>query len=101
MNDPQTTIPWDEIDEGIRGPLRVLHEAGVDTISSCQGGGYGMGHGYRRPTITFDGDDETGARAEKIVENAGYVVFQLVRRYIGGKPAYWQLEFMEGAAHGR
>lgn len=101
MTDPQTKIHWNEIDEGIRGPLRILVDAGIETISSCQGGGYGMGHGYRRPTITFNGGDIVGSQAQKIIEDAGYVVFQLVRRYLDNEPIYWQLEFMEGAAHGR
>lgn len=95
----KTTIPWDEIDFGIRGPLRVLNDAGFETFSSCEGGGYWRGHGYLRPIICFNGDDNEGPKALKVIEDAGYIVFQLNRVYFKEGPSYWQLEFVGGAAH--
>lgn len=97
----ETTIAWNEIDEGIRGPLRVLTDAGIDTFSSCEGGGYGRGHGYLRPTICFNGTALAEDDARNALEKAGYVIFQIMRRFIDGKPVYWQIEFVSGAAHGR
>jgi|SRR5579862_2509996 len=90
---------WNAIDDGIRGPLRVLVDAGFDTFSSCEGGGYWRGHGYLRPIICFNGDDNAGLRAQALVESKGYKVFQLNRVYLPTPPAYWQLEFVGGAAH--
>jgi len=102
MTEVRAPIPWDEIDEGIRGPLRVLAEAGIDTISSCQGGGYGRGHGYIRPTIIFNGEMDAPAIAEEALAKAGCVIFQFLRRYDPvGQWLYWQVEFVDGAACGR
>jgi hypothetical protein len=48
---------YDELDNGIRFPVKVLHAAMIDTCQSCQGG---QGHPYDRPTIDLPlGDDNT------------------------------------------
>src|ERR1700722_7357641 len=101
MPKTDTTIPWEAIDEGIRGPLRVLAENNFKTISSCQGGGWQWGHGYQRPTITFAGDENEGYRAQHHLERAGYIVFLLSRIYDGSVPDRWQIEFVSGAARGK
>ena len=91
-----------EIDDGILGVVLVLNDAGVKTFSSCQGGGYGWGHGYLRPIVCFDGDDSEGERAEKIATDAGYQVFQVQRVWYtrdGERVGpFWEMEFVAGAA---
>ena len=69
----------DALDDGIVGVVKALRAAGVDTYSSCQGGGSAFGHGYIRPTVCFDGDDAEGERAERIAHAAGYQVRQVAR----------------------
>lgn len=90
------------LDEGIKGVVDLLKGWGVDTFSSCQGGGYWNGHGYLRPVVCFWGDDNEGKRALDIVKGAGYKVFQLNRVYSNEttdkEPEYWQIEFISGAA---
>jgi hypothetical protein len=90
----------ENMDEGIRGVVRILQIAGVVTVGSCQGGGYGWGHGYLRPTVLFEGDDQEGPRARKIVSEAGFIVSDLHRRYFENGGTQWVLEFVCGAAHG-
>ena len=92
----------DAIDEGILGVVRILRAAGVDTYSSCQGGGYWMGHGYMLPTVCFKGDDADGERAERVATEAGYQVRQVSRTWytrdgerIG---PFWEMQFVMGAA---
>ena len=91
-----------EIDDGILGVVLVLNDAGVKTFSSCQGGGYGWGHGYLRPIVCFDGDDSEGERAEKIATDAGYQVFPVQRVWYtrdGERVGpFWEMEFVAGAA---
>lgn len=43
---------YDQLDVGIRFPVRVLHARGVQTGQSCQGG---AGHSYDRPTVDLWG----------------------------------------------
>jgi len=62
----------DAVDEGILGVVCVLRAAGVDTYSSCQGGGYWMGHGYMLPTVCFKGDN-AGGRARRTHRNRGWL----------------------------
>lgn len=92
----------DGIDEGILGVVEVLRANGVDTYSSCQGGGYQMGHGYLLPTVCFTGDDAEGERAERIATEAGYLVRQVSRTwYTRGGVRYgpfWEIQFVMGAA---
>ena len=92
----------DALDDGIIGVVRVLRAAGVATYSSCQGGGYQMGHGYLLPTVCFDGDDNEGERAEKIATDAGYQVRQISRTWYtrNGERCgpFWEIQFVTGAA---
>ncbi len=95
-------INENEIDEGILGAVRLLRAAGVDTYSSCQGGGYQMGHGYLLPTVCFSGDDNEGERAEKIATDAGLIVRQVSRTWYtrDGERCgpFWEMQFVMGAA---
>jgi hypothetical protein len=92
----------DMVDDGIIGVVRLLRDAGVHTYSSCQGGGYLLGHGYLLPTVCFEGDDEEGERAEKIADGAGYQVRQISRTWYtrdGERMGpFWELQFVMGAA---
>ena len=92
----------DALDDGIIGVVRVLRAAGVDTYSSCQGGGYLMGHGYLLPTVCFNGGDGEGERAERVATDAGYQVRQVSRTWYtrNGERVgpFWELQFVMGAA---
>lgn len=48
------------VDLGIVRAVKILQDAGVSTIESCEGG---EGHSYPEPTVTFAGDGPTGWRA--------------------------------------
>ena len=92
----------DTLDDGIIGVVKVLRAAGVDTYSSCQGGGYLLGHGYLLPTVCFNGDDAEGERAERIATEAGYQVRQVSRTWHTREGTrygpFWELQFVMGAA---
>ena len=93
---------YNELDDGIIGVVKVLRSHGIDTYSSCQGGGYGWGHGYLRPIVCFHGDENEGERAEKIVTEAGYQVYQVSRVWYSRNGERcgpnWEMEFVSGAA---
>ena len=89
-----------EIDEGIRGVVMALRAAGVETFSSCQGGGLFWGHGYVRPTVCFEGNENEGARAVKVATAAGFIVRQISRVWpTGAGSSHWEMDFVSGAAH--
>ena len=103
MGDHQSAgIEEDQIDEGILGVVLALREAGVATYSSCQGGGYQMGHGHLLPTVCFEGDEQEGQRAEKIATSAGYLVRQISRIWYSRDGVrygpFWEMQFVMGAA---
>lgn len=53
---------YEQLDPGIVLAVRVLREAGVDTLWSCEGGD---GHAYKSPTVVFRGDP---AEARRVVD---------------------------------
>ena len=97
-----TELPEDEIDEGILGVVKVLHAAGVETFSSCQGGGPAFAHAYIWPTVSFYGDDAEGERAEKIATGAGFLVRRVNRVWFTRDGERfgptWEMQFVSGAA---
>lgn len=64
------SVPYDEIEAGIRPIVRVLNEAGIDTFASCEGHG-----GDTRPWVNCGISDDYG------VED---IVSVLVDNWIGG-----------------
>jgi hypothetical protein len=86
--------PYNRIDKGIRKHVRLLHENGVETFESCEGG---KGHPFPEPTVRFHGDKSEGLRACAIALQNGLRVDQL-RRYWSvqnGEPVgpYWEITF--------
>jgi len=49
--------PLVPIDPGIVLAVKILKDAGISTIESCEGGD---GHAYREPTVKFAGERATG-----------------------------------------
>lgn len=69
------------IDAGIAEAVRVLHENGVETFESCEGG---SGHSFFEPTVRFFGGQAEGFRALGVARLHGLPVAQLRR--------YWSIE---------
>jgi len=68
---------YQDLDEGIRFAVRVLHAAGrMETCQSCQGG---EGHSYDRPTIDMicTGDDARGFAALATLQDYGLSIRDL------------------------
>lgn len=75
------------LDAGIENAVRILHDNGVETFESCEGG---PGHSFYDPTIRFHGSQAEGFRALGIAQQYGLRVAVLRR--------YWQIE--DGEPHG-
>jgi hypothetical protein len=67
------------LDKGIEKPVRILHDAGVETYESCEGG---SGHSYPEPTIRFHGDRAAGFRALAVAIEHGLHVKALRRVWV-------------------
>lgn len=91
---PYTARDVKRVDKGIAREVRVLWEAGIETIESCQGG---KGHPFPEPTVRFAGDQSEGFKAVAIALQHGLRVDQLRRYYtvIGGELVgpYWEMTF--------
>ncbi len=74
----ETEIFYDSLDEGIRGAVKVLATANVETFESCQGGD---GHAYPEPTVRFFGNRAEGFRALAAAMQAGLKVAYLRRTW--------------------
>jgi hypothetical protein len=72
------SIPWDDVDAGIRPAVRHLADHGIETFSSCQGG---PGHSFAMPNVMFHGDEHAGLYAVWLLESHGYHVWQLSRHW--------------------
>ena len=83
------------VDEGIRREVKILHENGIETFESCQGG---PGHSFHEPTVRFHGQQAEGFRALGIALQNGLKVCEL-RRYWSmqdGEPTgpHWEMTFV-------
>jgi hypothetical protein len=90
-----TKPPYKQIGPGIMQAVRVLHESGVETFESCEGGD---GHAFYDPTIRFHGGHEEGFRALAVALQHGLHVSELRRYYSiqNGFPVgpYWEMTFL-------
>lgn len=91
MSDPEIVAA---LDPGIRGAVRLLLDAGVETFESCQGG---PGHAYLEPTVRFHGGPGEGFRALGVAMTVALPVYALRRiwRMIDGEPTgpHWEMTF--------
>jgi len=88
-------LDWDDLDVGIRDRVRILRDAGVPTVQSCQGG---TGHPYAYPTIEFAGTLATALKALAVALEHGMRIAKLKAVYSLLEPGLpsgptWQLEF--------
>ena len=87
-------ISLDVLDPGIRDTVALLHDAGVHTFESCDGG---AGHSFRDPTVKFYGTTAEGWRALAICKEAGLPIKSLERSWDldDGEPSgpYWKVVF--------
>lgn len=94
--------PYRDIDQEIRKAVRILHENGVETFESCQGG---KGHAFFEPTVRFHGSNAEGFRALSVALQHGLRVFELRRYYtvIDELPVgpYWEMTFLPQRAKKR
>lgn len=66
---PPLTETWlQQIDPGIVGAVLVLHDHGIETCQSCEGG---PGHSYPYPTVDFIGGPAAGFAAVSIAVQHG------------------------------
>ena len=87
--------PYGTIDRGIRNAVRILHDNGIETFESCQGG---RGHAFYEPTVRFHGGKGEGFRALAIALQHGLRVSELRRYYdlIDDEPVgpHWEMTFL-------
>lgn len=87
--------PYQALDRGIRKAVQILHENGVETFESCQGG---KGHAFYEPTVRFHGGQAEGFHALAVALRHGLKVCELRRYYtlIDGEPVgpYWEMTFL-------
>lgn len=92
MVDPETPL-----DSGIVRAVRVLHEAGIETVESCEGG---PGHSYAEPTVRFRGDGFTGWQALAAAHKAVLPVWALRKTWYveDGEPVgpLWEIVLRTG-----
>ena len=85
------------VDEGIRDAVRVLQDAGVETIESCEGG---PGHAFPDPTVRFHGNSTEGFRAYSAAITRGLRVYALRRVYdvVDGELTgpWWEIVLRQG-----
>ena len=96
--------PYGQIDAGIRRAVKALHDGGIETFESCEGG---KGHPFFEPTVRFHGGREEGFRALAVALQCGLHVSELRRYYViqAGEPVgpHWEMTFVpkNGYAKGR
>lgn len=73
------SVPWDEIDAPVVAALHALADYGIDTFSSCQGGG--GDHAHVMPAILFHGSEHDGLYAVWLLEAQGFRVQTLSRHW--------------------
>lgn len=86
--------PGDPLDEGIAEVVKVLMDAGVHTMESCEGGD---GHAFDLPTVKFSGGSGDGWRALAVCQDCALPVRNLERTWdmYDNQPdgPYWKLVF--------
>lgn len=91
-----TKAPVPGLDRWISYAVKVLHDNGIETYESCEGG---KGHSYREPAVRFHGKQAEGFRALGIARIYGLPVRALCRFWSleDGEPngPYWELTFLE------
>lgn len=87
------------LDPGIEPFVLALHQAGIETFESCEGG---VGHAYAEPTVRFHGDRGEGLRALGIALQHALPVSSLRRVWPvnDGEPTgpWWELVFQSPPA---
>lgn len=82
------------LDSGIAAAVVALHDAGVETFESCEGG---PGHAYPEPTVRFHGTRGAGFAALAVAIDHGLQVSHLRRIWpvIDGEPTgpWWEMTF--------
>ncbi len=82
------------LDKGIEKAVNILHNAGIETYESCEGG---KGHSYAEPSIRFHGERSEGFRALAIALESALPVKKLSRIWTieDGEPVgpKWELTF--------
>lgn len=97
-----TTLPHSPddlaLDAGIKRYVQILHDAGIDTYESCEGGD---GHAFTEPTVRFHGDRWEGFRALSIAKQNDLPVLAIKRTWpiVDGEPTgpCWELTFHQKA----
>lgn len=93
----RSICPNDPLDPGIARIVKLLRDAGVHTVESCEGGD---GHAFRDPTVKLSGTTGDGWRALAICQDHGLPVMHLERAWdlLGAEPdgPYWKLVFRPG-----
>ncbi len=93
MSAPASDSP---LDQGVRPYVEALHDAGIETFESCEGG---EGHAYPEPTVRFHGSRAEGFRALTVALQHNLPVLSLRRAWpiIDGEPTgpWWELAFYE------
>ncbi len=84
MKKTEKNIDFGTLDAGIREYVKILHENGIETYESCEGG---QGHAFTEPTIRFHGERSEGFRALAIALQHNLPVFKLCR--------FWTIQDLE------
>ena len=87
-------VDVDGLDVGIRRAVVVLHDAGLNTFESCEGG---EGHAYTEPTVRFYGAVCEGWTGLGALASYGLPIKRLSRTWVmeDGEPAgpFWEVTF--------
>lgn len=87
------------LDPGIKDAVLILHNAGVETVESCQGG---AGHAFPEPTVRFLGGKDEGYRALSVALKNNLKVIELrqVWAVIDEEPTgpVWEMTLVSGPA---
>tara|TARA_E500000318_G_scaffold17776_2_gene18151 strand:- start:18849 stop:19217 length:369 start_codon:yes stop_codon:yes gene_type:complete len=94
----RTNLPTAEtglpLDEGIKHYVHTLHQNGIETFESCEGGD---DHCFPEPTIRFYGDRNEGFRALAIASQHGFPVSAIRKTWpiVDGEPTgpCWEITF--------
>jgi hypothetical protein len=91
---PMSPEKVDALDPGIAGAVVVLHDHGIETCQSCEGG---AGHAYPCPTVDFLGGAGQGYAAVSVAVQHGLRPSRLSRVWnIDAGEIYesvWRIEF--------
>jgi hypothetical protein len=74
----QDDLDYEELDPGIAWTVKFLREAGVHTVSSCEGGD---GHPYDEPMVRFRGDPAEAKRVAELTWREGLFPFEISRAW--------------------